>query len=525
MASSTKQDFSVLDLIRAFRRHKTTLLIVFCGMALVVFAAVLCKPRKYSSEAKLLLRVGRETATLDPTATLGEVMPVSRNSQNEINSVLQVLRSRDLIEQVVERIGAERLLEAETSQPWALTALISDGVSSIKSLVKGFMDGKPAGQAVDATMALRIEAADLLAGNVQVSAPQESTVVSIYATALSPPMAQEIAEVWTEVFLAEHLRLTNTEGSRDFFVEQCQLLGSDLKAAQEQLREVKDNSHVATVEGQKNLLEALKSEVDIEHFRNARQIRATEARRADLEMSLRDLPAVVLAQRIDGSGNNAHDGMRQQLYELEIRERELLERYTPGHPLVKAIRNQVAEVRRILDRQDDSEQQTTYAANPAKDALQLELIQIEAQLAALHASADSLAQQQTDIQQRFRELNAYALNIQDMERQVKMLDTSYRLYAEKSEQARINEAMASQRITSVRVMQTATLDLDPVGPSRSMLLAIGIGLACLAACGMALLLEYAKTVLPIAEDMKAARDVPVYPTAPNSSRQLAGTST
>ena len=40
----------------------------------------------YRSEAKLLMRLGRETVNLDPTATVGEVVNINRSYDWEVNS-------------------------------------------------------------------------------------------------------------------------------------------------------------------------------------------------------------------------------------------------------------------------------------------------------------------------------------------------------------------------------------------------------------------------------------------------------
>ncbi|MDH3719395.1 MAG: hypothetical protein OES79_14845, partial [Planctomycetota bacterium] len=423
---------------------------------------------------------------------------------------------------VVDKIGDERILDPKASQRWALTSFVSNGSSSIKSFIKGLvtLGDSDAANVNDPAIARHYKAVKMLANSIDISAPRESTVVSISANAPTPELAQQIVKTWTDVFLAEHLRLTNTEGSFDFFVEQRELLRGELQAAQESLRKTKDENQLATIDGQRVLLESLKSEVDVERFRNSRQVGAAEARCADLKKSFAELPDTVLTARTDGISDEAHDGMRQQLYELEIRERELLERYEAGHPLVEAIQRQVKNVRHILEDQEESERHTTYAANPARATLKVELIQAEAELAALGADADSLAQQHGEIVQRFRDLNEYAVTIRQMERQVELLDTSYRLYSEKSEQARINDAMASQQITSVRVMQAATFDPDSVGQSRTALLGAGIIMAFFGACGVALLLESLDRSVRSPQETEEALDLPVLVTIPKSSRQL-----
>lgn len=78
----------------------------------VVAAATVYTPRTYRSQTKLFLRLGRENATLDATATLGQnpVVALPPTRDNEINSVLEILKSRVLLEKVADRVGPAVIL-------------------------------------------------------------------------------------------------------------------------------------------------------------------------------------------------------------------------------------------------------------------------------------------------------------------------------------------------------------------------------------------------------------------------------
>src|SRR5262245_37738886 len=90
-------------------RHKCVLvgttLLVFGLVALVTFLI----PRTYRSEALLLVRLGRENVTLEPTTVLGQatVVTVPPSRENDLNSILELLRSRSLVEDVLDRVGAD----------------------------------------------------------------------------------------------------------------------------------------------------------------------------------------------------------------------------------------------------------------------------------------------------------------------------------------------------------------------------------------------------------------------------------
>ena len=78
-----------------FRRR--SIVFFFVVMAIVVAGLMVC-PRKYTSDARLFVRIGRESVTLDPTVTTGQIMGVETSRETEINSLLEEVRSRRIVE-------------------------------------------------------------------------------------------------------------------------------------------------------------------------------------------------------------------------------------------------------------------------------------------------------------------------------------------------------------------------------------------------------------------------------------------
>src|SRR5436309_2421482 len=96
-------------------RHRGKAFCLFAGIMLATGAAAALWPRAYASQAKLLLRLGRENVTLDPTATLGQapVVAVPPSLEHNINSVIEIIRSRALLEKVVDAFGPAVILGRE----------------------------------------------------------------------------------------------------------------------------------------------------------------------------------------------------------------------------------------------------------------------------------------------------------------------------------------------------------------------------------------------------------------------------
>src|SRR4051812_24002069 len=86
--------FGPRQIVSAFFRHKKkaaafVTLVIALAVGVLVYA-----PRKYKSEARLFLQIGRESIRLDPTATTGKTIGIQQsNRDNEIATAIEVLKS------------------------------------------------------------------------------------------------------------------------------------------------------------------------------------------------------------------------------------------------------------------------------------------------------------------------------------------------------------------------------------------------------------------------------------------------
>jgi len=115
MVENPGSNITLGDVHRAIVRHRWKSLLFFVLAMTAVALLTFLSPEIYRSEGKLFVRLGRESGVLDPTATLGAgpVVAVPPSRENEINSVVQILQSRALIERVVDAIGARVILDQE----------------------------------------------------------------------------------------------------------------------------------------------------------------------------------------------------------------------------------------------------------------------------------------------------------------------------------------------------------------------------------------------------------------------------
>ncbi len=467
-------------------------------LSATVVATALMEPR-FRSEAMLFVRLGRENVALDPTASMGSgsVVAVPQAREDEINSVVEILKSRTLSEKIVDKIGPEILLGEPIASPEtdAAAGALSATKESLLSLswlpkelaplepyVRRLAPGQPLGP--------RDEALEEFPERLNVWAPKRSTVVFISFDGPSPEVAQAVVTQLIELYLEEHVRLNRTAGSHDFFVDQTQEIRQRLNATEGQMRDLKNRTGLASVDEQRTILVDRTGRLEDELLQNGAELASLEAELASLNEKLDRLPETRVTQRVSGLPNQAADLMRQQLYTLQLKEQELLTTYKEDTRQVREIRRQIVEAQAILAKEEYDRTQSTNSSDPTFQQLHLALHSKQTTAASLRARLEKSREQLATTRTALEQLNDYEMQIVQLRRDVELQETNYRKYAENLEEARIDQALKLERISNIGIAQAASLQPKAVSPRKKLQLGLGLLVALLSGVGVAMAAEY-----------------------------------
>ncbi len=434
----------------ALRTHALKGLTVGGTLFLLIAITVFCLPRKYYSEAKLKVNPGD---TLDPTATTGQTVSYFEPRENEINSVMEVLRSRNVTDGVVQLLGAQAILHR----------------GAIPEVSDARVSKNPAPTRDHAHQQCVV----LLEKSMQVFSPKRSNVIVLRCEAESPQLAQAINAAYLAVYRHVHSSASRTHGSFEFFVEQEALLREKRQEATGKLRDAKDGLGIATLAGRRTLLETQLTDVERNLFGSQTEVAASRARMAKLQSQLRETSQFTETTRAENA-NPAADTMRGELYKLQMKEQEYSARYTAAHPLVQDVREQVQEMQELLDAEGRTRVQTTSALNPAWTQLEASLLNETSSLDSQLARLESLDLQKGTLRAQLTQLNTDEIRLTELQQGVELAEKSYLETAQRLEQARIQQQLAADRITNVNVFQNASYVSKAIAPKRSLLLALGL---------------------------------------------------
>lgn len=501
MAQQADNSLSLRDAIRAINQHKGKSLLLFLLVMVVATIGVFCWPKTYRSEGKLFVRQTAKQVTQDPTLPKGTALAVTDTRELEINSIVDILKSRQLAEKVVGAIGEKLILQDEIAEQPDATPDVADELGLTPDLIRSH------------------SAIRKLLSSLSVNSPEKSAIIDISYDAPSPLIAQKVVAEVMKQYVTQHIEVTQVGESFSFFEEQSRLLKKELDENAEALRQAKNEIGIATIEGKRAMLEAQMSSIEAKIIDTERELFTAAARVAKIRETIATIPEEQLSETTNGIANNAADNMRNELYRVQAREQELMAQYKPDHPAVVAVRQQVAELKEIHDAQEVERTQFITRVNPAHETFNMDLLSQNANIASLTAQADKLKNQLSDVTQKLVRLSESEIRIHELQRNVDLAEVNYRMYAEKLETVRMLNALERDNISNVQVVQNATLASKAVSPRKGIILGLAFVIACVGAVGLPILLACVNPQFGSREDIEHQLNVPVLTTIPRVPAQ------
>jgi uncharacterized protein involved in exopolysaccharide biosynthesis/Mrp family chromosome partitioning ATPase len=465
MPDETQHEQSLRDLFYIVFRHKGKMLVWFLVVMGGVTAFTFLMPETYRSTAKLLLRLGRESVTLDPTATTGPVISVSQSRAGEIQAELEILQSQELIEKLVSALGPDVICERV----------------AIKEKVLGWLGLK-------APAANHDSAVQVVMDNIETSA--HSYIIRLSYEAGSPQSAQKVLDQLIELYLEMHIKVHQTSGAYEFFVQQTEELRRKLSQYENDLQRMKDESGFSSLDEQEKLLLGQISAMEDEIGRTSAEMKSSRAKVRQLEQIVAELPEQVVISETTGLPSTAAEAMRQEMFRLRLEESKIQKNYRDDSRLAESIHKQISEAQAMLDKEKDTHTQVTQGPNVTHQQLQLALLNEQAALADHQSKFEAQQQQLAEAKGRLKTLNETEVTIRNLMREISVHETNYLRYSDNLEQARIEQAMEKQRIANINIVQQATLPVRPIRPRKSFNLLVGLCLATFGALTLALLSQY-----------------------------------
>ena len=432
----------VLVLLDSLRRRIALALALFILFAIGATGAVYLKKPSYEASAKLLLNL----EGLPLSLSRAELPPTGAQMQavEAVTNQVEILGSRDLVEQLVDALGPEAFAAPPPGNPLVRAVVGAIGAASRA------VSARLAAVGLIEPVAPRDALVEALRARLTVYAVRQSQVIDVALTWPDPAMARVALGKLLDIYLARVAALSVQFAEQGVLQEQAQRASEALDAAEREIR-------------------ALQSRHDVVDPAREKQLLADRIER--LTLMLGDAGGAqspgpesggATAPELDGVGARIAD-LRERINTHTIDRARAMARFTGDHAAVREIDAQIAA---------------------AKEALARESALLDSALTQDRARLRRVLDIESDFARAMRGRDVAA--------------DAYRTYRQAANDRRVMQ-LQSQEL-SVRVIDSPRPPIRARGPSRLVLAIAGLifsaGFACVIAVAVERLAEALAALRP-----------------------------
>jgi len=489
------------DIATPLFRHPKVVVSTFLVLLLGTVLGIILLPKDYEAKMKILVKRERVDAAVSPgrdavMSNPGEV------TEEELNSEVELLKSRDLLEKVVVSCNLQ------DSRPGHLWDRFLPAAAASESR-DGQDNDKKISQAVLA-----------LESKLQIGLLKKTDLIQVTYDSPDAQLAARVLRTLAGLYLEKTVAVHRPPGAFEFFQTESQHYDQELQTAETQLTKFDHEKGVADLQLEKQI--ALQKLSDFVSTYNSTQvaIKETEKRTRVVEQQLASTPEQTVSQVRSSENQFLMQQLKTTLLELELKRTGLLAKFKPDYRPVQEVQKQIDQTIATINKAENSpDQEETKDRNPSYEWLQSELTKSNAELASLHARADETL---SVIRQYRAQLGMIDVNRAAQEnflREVKEAEANDLLYKQKREEARIGDALDRQRIVNVAIAEASTVPAFPTHSHWALTLLLGILLACLVSPGVAFAADYFDPSLRTPDELREVLEIPVLAALPKEKRK------
>ncbi len=471
-----KSQGNLRDLLTVIFKYKVIMITIFLTVVAVVTVGTFRTAPTYEASSEILVKFGRENVFAPTIASSQGGSPILFNSSREegINSKVQILKGRNLIEKVINDLGINTLYPDITKKN---PTPDSRGLTSLEKAILSSEKG------------------------LSVEAIKNSNIISIKFKHKDPLIAAQFVNKLVSVFLEHHLSIYKESGKYDFFEDQVKLQKKKLGDSEKKLEAFKKQNSISSLARQKELLLVQISNLEVALSETKSEISNNEG---ELK-SLRGNSSAASTRTVMGQETElnpmAMSAVRNRLSDLKLEEQTLLGQYKEQSMRVIDIRQEIEKAQKLLYKEEQ------IYHNKA-------IITRGHNLNALKSAAATQKKQLVEYRKQLNSLNSTELKLNGLERLFGINEANYQLYVGHMEEARISSAMDTQKFANISVVEPALPPLKPVSPNKPLNIIVSIFLGAFAALGIAFLSEFLSHTFKNNDDINKHLDLPVFASIP-----------
>lgn len=425
---------NTIDLRKLFsimREQKKVIIpiIVLCTVIAIVLAFVL--PKTYQSNT--LVRIKSTNSSMSSIATMiaGVGINVGGVSSASPENYMELMKSREVLEPIMAQVD----MPEEDKE--------------------------------------KLTTEDFIKKYLEITNTNKTDLINIAAYGKTPEEAQMISQSVADNFLTLMTNLNKEDNSSTlkFLNDRMSIAKEEMETAENKLQAYQQEKGIYSPDDQAKALIDRLSAYDKNIAQLEAQEQANSAKLQDVTGQLEQQNSSLLEYNI--SDNDAIMNLRTAIVNKQVELVGLQQRYTEEHPDVIRAREELAELKKSLDREIQSAVNSKSATlTPVQGNLLMEKVQTETAEAVTSASLDALKAKQQEAEGNISTLSADSVEYMRLLRDQTITSEVYTNLVKAYENTRIQEAQESMDIQIIDAANLPKEDM-PAKPNKKIIAAIG----------------------------------------------------
>jgi uncharacterized protein involved in exopolysaccharide biosynthesis len=452
---------------------------VFLVIVVTVTIASVTTPPTYRASAKILVKFGRENVYIPQTSRSPVPQAVTDPSREErVNSEIEIVKARGLAEKVIRAIEVKTLYP-NIDAP-SLFHFVNFRSPELTPLQKATLQFQKM---------LRVEGI------------KKSNIIQVDFDHGRPDLAARTVTLLIDAFLEQHVTAYKQPQDHDFFDKQTEALGKKLQISEAELQSFRNRHDISSLQEQKSVLLKQISDLAVALSITRAEINENRGKKESMEDGVSaSSPGGKFGKETD-LNVNAISNIKNRIADLKLREQELTSKYPDENRLVITIRKEIEQAKRLL-----AAEEKTYHDKEVKT--------IGHNMAALGQKESSQTRHLARCQAELYRINSLENRLKSLERQARIDEENYQLYMRKAEEGRISDAMDTQKIANISVIQPALVPIRPVKPNVKLNIFLAVVLGGAAGLGLAYSIDSVSHSFKTGEDVQKHLELPVLASLP-----------
>ncbi|MES0370732.1 MAG: AAA family ATPase [Mariprofundaceae bacterium] len=424
-------------------------IIIFCALSMGIFSWLFTwvnqPPPLYSASASV--KIEPATNMADTLLRGGVYRPT-----NDISTHLAVVESYALMERVAKRMGM--IPQELTSEEIRVNPDYIDEVLSLKDGISASQDG-------------------------------DSGILSISVISTSAEFARDLAQATADEFKVFNIEEKNKRvfEAKKFIQQQLVVVGDRLKKAEETMRDYRQLHDLSLTNTDSEVMARVISDMEQEYRQSVAHLNDLAFALKQLRMRLQKGSWDYQAVTVSGNVSTYFDELNKRLVEMALKRTELSTNFTDEHPHIVELRLQ------------------------ASDILESMVSELDKQVSLTKRRMQDLQESMDAAERKYQGLPEQALELQRMNRTVRINEELFDLLEKKYQEVLIREAEKVQEVSLVRPAMLSFTRINPVRTAQTAMAGFILGLVL--GLIIALILESMDTSVGTIEEVESFLEVPV----------------